>query len=280
MPDERLNRFLASCGVASRRGADELIASGSVRVGNVIVTELGTRISPDDDVVTVDGRRVRRERQRTVLLHKPTGYVTTMDDPQGRRIVTDLVELEEHLRPVGRLDVSTSGALLLTNDGALLNAIAHPRRAIEKVYRLTVSGVVSEETRSRMARGVRLDDGPSLPCRVTIIERRANATALEIVLTEGRNRQIRRMCDAVRHPVRKLARVKIGFLTLRGLAPGAWRELSGEELERLGLLAGTITRSEVSRRREGWAVAKPRAKPRPSGPRPGARSGSKRDSRR
>jgi 23S rRNA pseudouridine2605 synthase len=282
--EERLNRFLASCGVASRRGADELITSGRIRVGNVVVTELGTKISPETDVVTFDGRRVRRERTRTILLNKPTGYVTTTDDPEGRPIVTALIDLEEHLRPVGRLDVSTSGALLLTNDGALANAIAHPRRSIEKVYRLTVSGVVSEETRLRMARGLRLDDGMTKPCKVTILERRANATALELVLTEGRNRQVRRMCDAVRHPVRKLSRTKIGFLGLRGLALGQWRELTVEELQRLGLLAGTITPSQLARRREGWAVARPKAKLRPSGKRTpqkaSSRSASKPDSRR
>lgn len=228
----RLNQFLARAGVASRRGADELIRAGRVRV-NGAVGELATAVS-GRDVVEVDGRRVVQQELAYVLLHKPAGVVTTARDPQGRPTVVSLVPADPRVVPVGRLDVDTTGALLLTNDGQLAHRLAHPRYGVEKEYVADVEGRPSAATVRRLARGIELDDGPTAPARV----RALTSSRLELVLHEGRNRQVRRMCDAVGHPVRRLHRAGYAGLDLHRLQPGAWRSLTRQEVAGLRRLVG------------------------------------------
>ena len=235
----RLNAFLARAGVASRRGADDLIKAGRVRV-NGVRGELNTVVGARD-VVELDGRRVARQPLAYVLLHKPAGVVTTARDPEGRPTVVDLVHPDVRVVPVGRLDAATTGALLLTNDGLLAHRLAHPRYGVEKVYVADVDGVPSDETLERLAAGVELEDGPTAPARV----RRLAPSRLELVLHEGRNRQVRRMCEVVGHPVRRLHRSRYADLEVDDLAPGEWRELSREEV------AGLLQFTRTSRRLRG-----------------------------
>jgi pseudouridine synthase len=228
----RLNAFLARAGVASRRGADELIKAGRVRV-NGEVGELSTFVT-DRDEVEVDGRRVAKQRLAHVLLHKPTGVVTTARDPHGRPTVVGLVGHPTRIVPVGRLDADTTGALLLTNDGQLAHRLAHPRYEVEKVYVADVEGAPSDVALRALANGIELDDGRTAPARV----RRLAPSRLELVLHEGRNRQVRRMCEAVGHPVRRLHRSRYAGLSPEPLAPGEWRELTVEEVLALRRLVG------------------------------------------
>jgi 23S rRNA pseudouridine2605 synthase len=220
-----LNAFLARAGVASRRKADELIKAGRVRV-NGEPGELNTFVE-SRDVVEVDGERVATQELGYVLLHKPAGVVTTASDPQGRPTVVSLVGHESRVVPVGRLDVDTTGALLLTNDGPLAHRLAHPRYGVEKVYEVETWKEPTDEALRRLAEGVELEDGPTSPARV----RRLGAARFELVLHEGRNRQVRRMCDAVGYRVRRLHRSIYAGLGVHGLAPGEWRELTPAELE-------------------------------------------------
>jgi 23S rRNA pseudouridine2605 synthase len=228
----RLNAFLARAGVASRRGADELIRAGRVRVNGEPARfdhNVGGR-----DRVEVDGARVEVQTLTYVLLDKPAGAITTAIDPQGRQTVVDLVGHDVRVKPVGRLDVHTTGLLLLTNDGDLAHRLAHPRYGVEKVYVADVDGDPDPATVRRLAEGVELEDGLTAPARV----RRLGLGRLELVLHEGRNRQVRRMCEAVGHPVRSLRRTGYGGLTAEGLEPGRWRELSRDEVAELRRLVG------------------------------------------
>ena len=223
----RLNAYLARAGVASRRAADTLIKAGRVTV-NGEPGQLNTFVA-SRDVVEVDGRPVAKQQLAYVLLHKPAGVVTTARDPQGRATVVDLVASDVRVVPVGRLDVDTTGALLLTNDGPLAHTLAHPRYGVEKVYVADVEGDPGPEAIRALADGVVLEDGPTAPARV----RRLRRGRLELVLHEGRNRQVRRMCDAVGHPVRRLHRSGYAGLDLTGLAAGEWRELTRAEIDEL-----------------------------------------------
>ena len=223
----RLNAFIARAGVASRRGADELIKAGRVQV-NGEPGRLNTFVSPGD-VVELDGRRLAEQRLAYVLLDKPAGVVTTARDPRGRATVVGLVHHEARVVPVGRLDVDTTGALLLTNDGQLAHRLAHPRYGVEKVYEAEVGGNPGEKVLQALRDGVELDDGMSAPAQV----RRVGPHTIELIIHEGRNRQVKRMFDAVGHPVRSLHRSKYAGLTLEGLEPGQWRELEPSEVERL-----------------------------------------------
>ncbi len=226
----RLNAYLARAGVASRRGADELIRAGRVRV-NGEEAGLATFVAKGDRV-EVDGKVVAPEPLTYVLLNKPTGVVTTARDPQGRPTVVGLVGHERRVVPVGRLDADTTGVLLLTNDGPLAHRLAHPRYEVDKVYEAEVEGDPSPGVVQQLAAGVELEDGLTSPARV----RRLGHGRLELVLHEGRKRQVRRMCEAVGHPVRALNRREYAGLTADGLAPGEWRELTTEEVKRLRVL--------------------------------------------
>jgi 23S rRNA pseudouridine2605 synthase len=223
----RLNAYLARAGVASRRGAEELIRAGRVRV-NGEVAGLATFVERTDRV-ELDGRPLELEPLAYVLLHKPAGAVTTASDPHGRRTVIDLVDLPRRIVPVGRLDAKTTGALLLTNDGPLAHRLMHPRYEVDKVYEAEVEGEPDDDALRRLANGVELDDGPTAPAKV----RRLGPSRLELTLHEGRNRQVRRMCEAVGHPVKRLHRREYAGLTLEGVEPGRWRELTAGEVAAL-----------------------------------------------
>ena len=230
----RLNAYLARTGVASRRGADELIKTGRVRV-NGVRGELNTFVK-EGDVVDLDGRLLMPQRLAYVLLHKPPDVVTTARDPHGRLTVVDLVEHESRVVPVGRLDADTTGALLLTNDGELAHRLAHPRYEVEKVYEAEVEGEPADVVLTKLATGIELEDGRTAPARA----RRLGPTRVELSIHEGRKHQVKRMLEAVGHPVRRLHRSRYAGLTVAGLEPGAWRELTDGEVE--SLRAATRTR--------------------------------------
>jgi 23S rRNA pseudouridine2605 synthase len=223
----RLNAYLARAGVASRRKADELIKAGRVTV-NGEPGQLNTFVGRGDRV-EVDGEPVTAQKLAYVLLHKPAGTVTTASDPQGRPTVVELIALPERVVPVGRLDVDTTGALLLTNDGPLAHRLAHPRYGVEKVYVADVEGRPDERDLRALAEGVELEDGRTAPATVRCLA----PSRVELTLHEGRNRQVRRMLDAVGHPVTHLHRSVYAGLTLEGLEPGAWRELEPDEVASL-----------------------------------------------
>jgi 23S rRNA pseudouridine2605 synthase len=239
---ERLQKVLAATGWGSRRASEELIAAGRVRV-NGEVAVLGRRVDPGTDLIEVDGAPVSaRPGLVYYLLNKPPGVVTTARDTHGRRTVVDLVPDEPRVFPVGRLDADTEGLLLLTNDGELANRIAHPSGGVEKEYLAEVDvargGTVSAAAIRTLRTGVTLDDGLTAPAKVA----QPSPGVLRITIHEGRNRQIRRMCEAVGHPVRRLVRVRIGPLTDRRLQPGGWRHLTPAEVRELAL--ATSTRSQ------------------------------------
>jgi 23S rRNA pseudouridine2605 synthase len=223
----RLNAYIARTGVASRRGADELIKAGRVTV-NGTPGELNTFVERADDV-RLDGRPVGVQRLRHVLLNKPRGTITTARDPEGRPTVVDLVGGEIRVVPVGRLDRDTTGVLVLTNDGPLAHRLAHPRYQVEKTYVVEVEGELDDDAVRRLAEGLELEDGPTAPARV----RRLGPSRLELVLHEGRNRQVRRMLEAVGHPVTKLRRSRYAGLGPGRLRPGDWRELTRAEVAAL-----------------------------------------------
>jgi 23S rRNA pseudouridine2605 synthase len=223
----RLNAWLARAGVASRRGADELIKAGRVTV-NGEAGQLNTFVQAHD-VVRLDGRELAKQSVAYVLLHKPKGVVTTARDPQGRKTVVDLVGHPSRVVPVGRLDVDTTGALLLTNDGDLAHKLAHPRYEIDKVYEVETWTQPTDADLQRLRDGVELEDGPTRPAQV----RRIDGARIELTIHEGRNRQVRRMLEAVGHRVKHLHRSRYGSLKLEGLEPGAWRELEPSEVAQL-----------------------------------------------
>src|SRR2546427_1725201 len=224
----RLNAYLARAGIASRRGSDDLIKAGRVRV-NDATGELNTYVHPGDRV-EVDGKQVTEQALRYVLLHKPAGTVTTARDPHGRPTVVELVkEIPERVVPVGRLDADTTGALLLTNDGPLAHRLAHPKYGVEKVYEAEIEGEPDERDLERLRQGVELDDGLTAPAQARLL----GPSTIELTLHEGRKHQVKRMCEAVGHPVRRLHRARYAGLTLEGLEPGAWRELEPSEVDRL-----------------------------------------------
>ena len=228
----RLNAYLARAGVASRRGADELIKSGRVTVDGA-PGELNTFVETAN-VVRVDGREVGKQALRHVLLNKPRGTIATARDPEGRPTVVDLVGGDVRVVPVGRLDRDTTGVLLLTNDGPLAHRLAHPRYGVEKTYVAEVQGEPGSDVLQRLAEGIDLDDGPTAPARVTLL----TPSRLELVLHEGRNRQVRRMLEAVGHPVVKLRRSRYAGLGPGRLRPGDWRDLTRDEVRRLRRLVG------------------------------------------
>lgn len=232
--EERLQKYLAECGIASRRKSEELIAAGKVKV-NGHVAQIGDKIDPRKDLVTVRGKKIRKtQRNYYILLHKPRGYVTTVSDELGRKTVMDLVkDIDARLYPVGRLDKDSEGLLLMTNDGAFANALTHPRHEYSKKYRVTIRGKVSDSALVQLREGIELDGRMTAPCDVTILTGEENRTVLEFVIHEGRNRQIRRMCEAVELEVIRLKRTAVGSLKLGMLPAGKWRELTDNEVQKL-----------------------------------------------
>ncbi|MFC7442171.1 pseudouridine synthase [Laceyella putida] len=231
---ERLQKVLAHAGVASRRHSEELIKSGKVKVNGKVVTQLGVKVDPAQDQIEVNGQLIQQEQKRTFLFYKPLRVITSMSDPQGRKVVADYFRsVPERIYPVGRLDYDTEGLLLLTNDGELANRLIHPRYEVDKTYVATVKGRPSPAAIEQLRKGVKLEDGWTAPAGVRILSQDDTQTKLQLTIREGRNRQVRRMCDAVGHPVIHLMRTKLAFLTLEGLKRGEYRELTGQEQERL-----------------------------------------------
>ena len=230
---ERLQKVLAHAGVGSRRAVEEMIVAGRIRV-NGKRAELGRRIDPEKDKVEVDGSIVPlRAELAYYLLNKPEGVVTTADDPEGRTTVIDLVDAADRVWPVGRLDIGSEGAIILTNDGDLTLRLTHPRYHVPRTYLAQVQGSVGHKVLGKLARGIELEDGPTAPARVGLVERLPGGSLIEITIHEGRNRQVRRMFEAVGHPVTRLVRRAIGPLELGRLKPGDFRRLSPTEIQSL-----------------------------------------------
>jgi 23S rRNA pseudouridine2605 synthase len=239
---ERLQKVLARVGVGSRRHTELLIAAGRVTV-NGVVAELGRRVDPGSDVVAIDGVPIGvAPGLRYLVLHKPAGVVTTASDPQGRTTVVDLVPNDPRVFPVGRLDADTEGLLLLTNDGDLANRLAHPAHGVDKEYLAWVEGSPTRGTLRRLREGVELDDGITAPARASLVA----PDLVRLTIHEGRNRQVRRMCAAVGHPVRRLVRVRIGPLADRRLAAGQWRDLTVAEVRSLEQVAAGANHAAVN----------------------------------
>nr|WP_280144552.1 pseudouridine synthase [Caldanaerovirga acetigignens] len=230
----RLQKFLSMAGIASRRACEMLILDGRVQVNGKVVKELGTKVDPDADEVRVDGEICRIKMKPVyIIMNKPKGVLTTVKDPFGRPTVIDLLAgVKERVFPVGRLDKDTEGLLIITNDGELSYKLMHPKHQIDKTYIAKVMGVPDEKDIRRLRKGIFLEDGKTAPAKVRILKKGRNAV-LEIIIHEGRKRQVRRMCEAIGHPVLSLRRTRIGNLTLRGLAPGGWRYMTEEEVNYL-----------------------------------------------
>jgi 23S rRNA pseudouridine2605 synthase len=235
----RLQKLLSMAGVSSRRAAETLIVEGRVTVNGRVVTALGSKADPDHDEVRVDGRRVKAETDhRYLALNKPRGYVTTRHDPEGRRTVMDLLRgVQGHVYPIGRLDYDSEGLLLLTSDGTMAAELMHPSHGVERVYEAVVRGLPRDETLKKLREGVFIDGRRTIPAEVrrghTTSRGDRQLTLITITLREGRNRQVRKMCAAVGHPVRRLTRVRMGPIALGHLKPGEWRELTSREISAL-----------------------------------------------
>ncbi len=239
--EERLQKILAAAGVASRREAEKIILAGKVKVNGKVVTELGSKFDASRCRITVEGKPVKVESKVYYLFYKPRGVVTTMSDPQGRRTVADYMkDMPERVFPVGRLDYNTEGLLLLTNDGDLAQKLMHPSHEVNKTYVVKVPGIVPDEKLDMLRIGVKLEDGMTAPAVVNLLtyDHEKNITLFNITIHEGRNRQVRRMCDFIGFPVRELKRTKMGTLTLAGLSRGKYRELTEKELAELKKAAG------------------------------------------
>jgi 23S rRNA pseudouridine2605 synthase len=234
---ERLQKVLAAAGFGSRRACEELIVQGRVVVNDAIIRELGTKVEPDAKI-EVDGQRIHREKLVYLLVHKPRGYVSSNTDPSGRPLVVDLVKVvPERVYTVGRLDEDSTGLMILTNDGELANKLAHPRYGVEKVYKAVVAGHPSPEVIAKLMEGVWLSDGKARARRVRVVGQQGDSTQIEMVLAEGKNREVRRMWAKLGHKVMRLNRVAIGPLTIKGLKPGSWRNLTAEEVSQLQQVA-------------------------------------------
>ncbi|NLH97267.1 MAG: rRNA pseudouridine synthase [Clostridiaceae bacterium] len=239
----RLQKFLADAGVSSRRKCEELILQGRVQVNGKIVTEPGTKVEGSEEI-KVDGEVIRPGRKRVyILLNKPTGYISSVKDQFSRKTVVDLVSgIKERIYPVGRLDYDTSGLIILTNDGEFANMLMHPRNEVEKVYVAEVEGRLDAEDIRRLEKGLDIGGHTTAPARVMIIEESAGRSVVEIAIHEGKNRQVRRMFEAVGHPVLRLKRTAIGGITDSSLTEGKWRHLRREEIDMLRSKYGSLER--------------------------------------
>lgn len=235
---ERLQKVIARAGIASRRKSEELIKEGRVKVNGKVVKELGLKVSSSDRV-EVNEIQIEKEEPVYFLLYKPRGVISSVNDEKGRKVVTDFFpHLKERIYPVGRLDYDTSGLLVLTNDGEFANLLMHPKNEIDKVYVAKVKGIPSKENLRKLEKGIRLEDGKTAPARVKLLsaDNKKQSAIVEITIHEGRNRQVRRMFEAIGHDVLKLKRERYGFLTLTGLKTGDARELSPHEVKQLRAL--------------------------------------------
>lgn len=231
----RLQKFLAKAGIASRRKSEELISNGKVKVNGLIVTELGTTINPETDIVKYNDKKVILEEEKVYfMLHKPTGYVTTAKDEKGRKTVLDLMKgVSQRIYPVGRLDYDTSGLLLLTNDGDLTYKITHPKHEVEKIYVAKVKGVPTPNELDQFQKGLIIDGRKTSRAKINIINTNRTNSVVSITIKEGRNRQVRKMCEAISHPVLELKRIAIGKLSIDNLEVSKYRSLTKEEIRYL-----------------------------------------------
>ena len=232
----RLQKYLAECGIASRRKAEELILQGKIKVNDKIVTELGTKVMPQADRIFYEGKEVKKEENLIyILLNKPIGYVTTVKDQFNRDSVLDLIKTNKRLVPVGRLDMYTSGALILTNDGDFVYKVTHPKHEIEKTYTVTIKGIIEEKEIEQLKKGVKIEDYITRPAKVKIlkIDEEKNNSRLEIIIHEGKNRQVRKMCESVGHKVLALHRSKIAGIGVKDIPLGKWRYLDSKEVKRI-----------------------------------------------
>lgn len=234
--EERLQKYLAECGIASRRKCEEYIIQGKVQVNGKTITELGVKVNPEKDKITFEGKNVKQEERKVyILLNKPIGYVTTSDEQFGRDKVLDLVKVRERVVPVGRLDMYTSGALILTNDGDFVYKVTHPKHEIIKTYTVTVKGIIKNEEVEQLRKGVKIDDYTTRPAKVKILktDEEKDISRLEITIHEGKNRQVRRMCESVGRRVIALHRSKIGNIGVKDIELGKWRYLKDFEVKTL-----------------------------------------------
>ena len=236
MEEVRLQKYLAEAGIASRRKCEEYIIQGRVRVNNKIITELGTKVDMEKDIILFDDKKIEIKQQNVyILLNKPIGYVTTSNDQFGRDTVLDLVKVKERVVPVGRLDMYTSGALLLSNDGDFVYKITHPKHEIDKTYTVTLIGIVNDDEVQNLRDGVEIEDYKTKPAKVKILktDEEKNISRLEITIHEGKNRQVRKMCEVIGKKVKALHRTKIGNLSVKDLKIGQWRFLNQKEVDYL-----------------------------------------------
>ena len=234
--EERLQKYLAECGIASRRKCEEYILQGKVEINNNIVTELGIKINPQKDKVTFEGKEVKKQNKKIyILLNKPIGYVTTAEEQFGRDKVLDLVKVKERIVPVGRLDMYTSGALILTNDGDFVYKVTHPKHEITKTYTVTLKGIVNKTEVEQLRKGVIIEDYITKPAKVKILktDEEKDISRLEITIHEGKNRQIRKMCESIGKKVLALHRSKIGNIDVKSIKIGEWRYLKDSEVKEL-----------------------------------------------
>ena len=241
--EERLQKYIANCGICSRRKAEELILEGKISVNGKVITELGTKINPKKDRVVYDGKEVKESKEHVyILLNKPIGYVTTLKDQFNRDSVLDLVKVEKRVVPVGRLDMYTSGALILTDDGDFVYKVTHPKHEIEKTYTVTLKGIIGKEKIEKLRNGVKIDDYTTKPAKVKglKIDKEKNQTRLEIIIHEGKNRQVRKMCEAVGGKVLALHRSRIAGIGVKDIPLGKWRYLTKEEVGKI--LKGNIAK--------------------------------------
>lgn len=236
MEEIRLQKYIAKSGVASRRKAEELILEGKIQVNGKTITELGTKVNSEKDIVTYNGKKLKTEEKFVyILLNKPIGYVTTVKDQFGRDSVLDLVKIKEHLVPVGRLDMYTSGALILTNDGDFVYKVTHPKHEIEKTYTVTIKGIVKNEEVEMLRKGVKIEDYTTKPAKVKILktDEEKNISRLEITIHEGKNRQVRKMCETVGHKALALHRSKIAGIGVKDIPLGKWRFMKEKEIRKI-----------------------------------------------
>ena len=231
---ERLQKVMAHAGVASRRKSEEIIAAGRVKVNGKKVTEMGIKVDPQKDIIEVDGKEISKEKKVYYKLYKPTGYVTTVEDPQGRNTVLDLLnDTNQRIYPVGRLDMDSSGLLILTNDGDLTYKITHPSHEFEKEYEVVVNGKLNSDNLNLFKQGIKLKEGKTSPARIYKINEDSKNTTYKVIIHEGMNRQIRRMFDKLGFNVVSLKRVRIGNITLGSLRPAEYKQISKEDLKDL-----------------------------------------------
>ena len=245
MEEIRLQKYIADCGITSRRKAEELIKQGKVKVNGKVITELGTKINPKKDIILYNNKEIKnKEKYVYILLNKPIGYVTTVKDQFNRNSVLDLVKVKERIVPVGRLDMYTSGALILTNDGDFVYKVTHPKHEIDKTYTVTIKGIVTNEEVEKLRKGVKIEEKQDLgnletyitkPAKVKIlkIDKEKNQSRLEIIIHEGKNRQVRKMCEAINHKVLALHRSEIAGIGVKDIELGKWRYLKDNEIKQL-----------------------------------------------